>query len=116
MPAKIDGVMLVAEEPAAAREWYAELFDTEPRYLEAFDFWYLDVGGFVVEFLQADTKSQPGVNGQVCYWFVESFDTFVEKATSLGATLYRGPIEIDRGQRMAQLRDPFGNAIGIRGQ
>jgi len=116
MTPKIDGVMLIVEEPAAAREWYVGLFDTEPSYLEEFDFWYLDVGGFVIEFLQADPKSQPGVNGQVCYWLVESFNSFVERAVSLGAILYRGPIEIDRGLRMAQLQDPFGNVIGIRGQ
>jgi predicted enzyme related to lactoylglutathione lyase len=115
MPPKIDGVMFIVEEPSVAREWYSNLFNTDARYLEAFDFWYLDVGGFVVEFLKADRKSQPGVHGQVCYWLVESFDSFVEKATGLGATFYRGPIDIEQGQRMAQLRDPFGNVIGIRG-
>lgn len=111
----IDGLMFVVEETEVARAWYGELFEVAPQHLEEFDFWYLDVGGFVVEFLPADAKSQPGVNGQVCYWAVDSFDAFVERATGMGAVLYRGPIDIEEGRRMAQLRDPFGNVLGVRG-
>ena len=115
MGATIDGLMFVVDEPETARAWYSELFEVAPRHLEEFDFWYLDVGGFVVEFLKADAKSQPGVNGQVCYWAVESFDAFVGRATSLGAVIYRGPIDIEEGRKMAQLKDPFGNVLGVRG-
>jgi predicted enzyme related to lactoylglutathione lyase len=115
MPATIDGVVFIVEDPDAARAWYADLFEVEPRRLEAFDFTYLDIGGVVVEFLQADAKSQPGTNGQVAYWLVPSFEAFVARATDRGASLYRGPIDIEDARRMAQLQDPFGNVIGIRG-
>ena len=114
MPA-IDGLMFIVEEPSAALEWYSRLFDVEPTYIESLDFRFLEVDGFVVEFLVADSKSQPGVNGQVCYWSVASFESFVETAVGLGARLYRGPIDIEGGRKMAQLRDPFGNVFGVRG-
>ena len=31
-----------------------------------------------------------------------------------GARLYRGPLAIEGGQWMAQVRDPWGNCIGLR--
>lgn len=31
------------------------------------------------------------------------------------AALYRGPIGIEAGQRMCQVRDPWDNCIGLRG-
>ena len=33
----------------------------------------------------------------------------------LGAIRYRGPMAIEDGQRMCQVRDPWGNCIGLRG-
>ncbi|MDX8425330.1 VOC family protein, partial [Vibrio parahaemolyticus] len=34
---------------------------------------------------------------------------------AIGASLYRGPMEIENGLSMCQLEDPFGNLIGLRG-
>jgi predicted enzyme related to lactoylglutathione lyase len=116
MKPKIDGVMYVVEDPQQALSWYSQLFDVEPQFLEAFNFWYLDINGYIIEFLKEDEKSRSGVNGQICYWLVDSFTDFVNKAVSLGATIYRGPIPIEQQQQMAQLKDPFNNVIGIRGR
>ena len=107
--------MFIVDDQRAALTWYAELFEVKVRTLEAFEFHYLQVGDAVVEFLRADEKNQPGTHGQVGYWLVEDFDGFVRRAEGMGAGLYRGPIPIEEGRRMAQIRDPFGNVFGIRG-
>lgn len=39
-------------------------------------------------------------------WYEQAF---------VGAELYRGPLDMGDGQRMAQVRDPWGNLIGLRG-
>jgi len=112
---RLDGVMYIVTDPNAARQWYGHLFQTEIRFMEAFQFEYLLVGGCVMEFLEADHKNQPGTSGQVAYWLVPDFEAFLERACSLGASVYRGPINIEDGRQMAQLLDPFGNIIGVRG-
>ena len=40
----------------------------------------------------------------------------VERFLCLGATLYRGPIAIENELFMCQVKDPFGNLIGLRGK
>ncbi|MFK7800166.1 MAG: VOC family protein [Anaerolineae bacterium] len=112
---KIDGVMYFAEEPLKLLEWYAELFSVKVSHIEAIQFSYLDINGYIVEVHPADGKNKAGKNGQVTYWRVAEFDTFINKAMDMGASIYRGPMKIENDQQMGQLIDPSGNLIGIRG-
>jgi predicted enzyme related to lactoylglutathione lyase len=34
---------------------------------------------------------------------------------AIGGTLYRGPLDIQDDMRMCQVKDPWGNCIGLRG-
>jgi len=57
-----------------------------------------------------------GAAGQVAYWQVEYFDDALERAKHQGAELYRGPLKREEdGQYMCQVKDPFGNLIGLVG-
>ena len=40
----------------------------------------------------------------------------IEHFSELGATLYRGPMLIENALAMCQVKDPFGNLIGLRGE
>ena len=111
----IDGIMYFSSEPKKSLHWYSELFEIKPSYQEEYDFYYLEVNGSIIEFHQVDSKNGVGTEGQVCYWKVVDFDKVYNRMLSLGASAYRGPMEIDYGRKMAQLKDPFGNLIGIRG-
>jgi predicted enzyme related to lactoylglutathione lyase len=73
------------------------------------------VGLQEIWFHQADNKMPAGAAGQVAYWQVDNFDTALEKAKHLGAELYRGPLTRTDGQYMCQVRDPFGNLLGLIG-
>jgi len=112
---KIDGVMYFAEEPLKLLGWYARLFSVEIKQLEALQFSYLDINGYIIEVHPADGKNGTGKNGRVTYWKIADFEAFIEKATGMGASVYRGPINIENNQKMAQLLEPSGNLIGIRG-
>jgi len=52
------------------------------------------------------------------YWSVDRFDAALRGFESAGAVLYRGPLRLDDAQGvqyMCQVRDPWGNCIGLRG-
>jgi hypothetical protein len=85
------------------------------RLDEPWNFEYLDIDGVMLEIVPADSKVRNDAAGSVVYWRVADFQAALEHLLAAGATLYRGPIDIDAGQRMAQVRDPWGNCIGIRG-
>jgi predicted enzyme related to lactoylglutathione lyase len=38
----------------------------------------------------------------------------IARLRELGAVLYRGPLDLAGGDRICQMRDPWGNCIGLR--
>jgi predicted enzyme related to lactoylglutathione lyase len=118
----IAAVMVHVSDVDAALDWYAKAFTDAERVsigLPAFE--CLSLHGVLLEIVPADEKVGAGAFGSVVYWNVESFDQALGHLQSLGAALYRGPMwlegeEREEGQeRMCQVRDPWGNCIGLRG-
>lgn len=110
-------VMIPSADPAAARAWYGCLWP-EARAVhldEPVPFDGLMQDHVLLEFVPADAKLAMGAAGTVVYWPVADFDAQRAHAESLGARLYRGPLAIEDGRRMAQFTDPFGNLFGLRG-
>jgi len=108
--------MIHVGDVRAALAWYAQAFPdaTRDRDAEAgFDF--LRVRGVPLEFVPADAKVAAGAAGSVVYWRVPDFNAALAHVTQAGAALYRGPMSLPGGQRMCQVRDPWGNCIGLRG-
>ncbi len=98
-------------------KWYQQAFPmSKVIHLPEFDFTVLDINGFSLEVVQADEKVSAGKSGTVLYWAVEDLHWALVHFQSLGAKLYRGPMEIDNGLSMCQVEDPFGNLIGLRGK
>ena len=64
--------------------------------------------------VNADNKVASGAAGSVVYWRVVNLHHEVQRLVTLGATLYRGPMKIQGGEWMCQVRDPWGNCIGLR--
>ncbi|MDF2508924.1 MAG: glyoxalase/bleomycin resistance/dioxygenase family protein, partial [Microbacterium sp.] len=60
-------------------------------------------------------KVASGPVGSVVYWSAEDFRRALSHFESLGAELYRGPMKIDGDLWMCQVRDPWGNCVGLRG-
>ncbi|MBC7742314.1 MAG: glyoxalase/bleomycin resistance/dioxygenase family protein, partial [Bdellovibrionaceae bacterium] len=60
-------------------------------------------------------KSPLATGGSVGYWRVSDFDSTVKHFKNHGAELFRGPIQIPTAERICQIKDPFGNVIGIVG-
>jgi len=112
----ISAVLIHVADVSAALSWYQAAFPgAVPQYLADFDFTFLQIGPVSLELVPADEKVGAGPAGSIVYWAVEDFDASLAHFLSLGAVLYRGPLAIQDGLRMAQVRDPWGNCIGLRG-
>lgn len=98
-------------------DWYKKAFpSTVSKYYPESDFLSLDLNGFSLEIVQSDEKVSSGKKGTVVYWEVIDFHSEMNRLVSIGASLYRGPMNIENHQTMCQLIDPFGNLIGLRGK
>jgi predicted enzyme related to lactoylglutathione lyase len=96
--------------------WYRRAFPAaKDVQLDGNEWGCIEVDGVQIEVVPADDKVGSGGAGTVVYWFAEDFEARVEHLQSVGAILYRGPMEIEGSMAMCQLKDPFGNLIGIRG-
>jgi len=117
MPTKsIAAVLIHVSDVAAGLAWYQRAFpNAVHKRVEARNFEYLSIGRLNLELVRADEKVASGAAGSVVYWRVANFDKALKHMQEIGAVLYRGPMEIEDGQRMCQVRDPWGNCIGLRG-
>jgi predicted enzyme related to lactoylglutathione lyase len=110
-------VLVHVPDVERARAWYEQALPgaTRQRIAAPVPLEYLDVGGVMLEIVPADEKVSNAPAGSVVYWHTPDFDASLAHLLLLGATLYRGPGDIEYGQRMCQVRDPWSNCIGLRG-
>jgi predicted enzyme related to lactoylglutathione lyase len=95
--------------------WYQQAFpNAEVKKIQAKNRKYLEFDGIDIELVNCDERAPSGVAGSVVYWGVDDFDHRLEYLISIGASLFRGPIEINGKLRICQVKDPFGNVFGIR--
>jgi catechol 2,3-dioxygenase-like lactoylglutathione lyase family enzyme len=94
---------------AAAKQWYAEVLGQPPYFDEVFYVGF-SVGGFELGLIP---DGQPGITGPQALWGVSSIDETVAYLLSLGATELDPITEVGGGIKVAAVRDPFGNRLGL---
>lgn len=115
-PFPIAAVLVHVPDWRAGLAWYARAFPTARRICPPGLGWeYIEVDGVAIEVVPADEKVPAGAAGTVAYWWADDFDARRAHLESIGAILYRGPLEIEDGLVMCQFKDPFGNLLGVRG-
>ena len=116
MSSFVTAILVYVGDVDEGNAWYQRAFPQAVREVsEPSGFAYLRIGQTQLEIVPADGKVASGAAGSVVYWWVDDFDQALSHLTSVGGVLYRGPMEIDGALLMAQVRDPWGNCIGIRG-
>ena len=112
-------VVFVDDPPAASRFW-AEALEAPQRLAD---------GGALVEPSFAEfyfhpqdqektasgEEKNPHGSSTVVYLAVDDFDAARDALITAGCVPWRGPLEIDNGRRICQLRDPFGTVWGLDG-
>jgi predicted enzyme related to lactoylglutathione lyase len=111
-----------ADDVVAARDWYARVLGVEayfarpdeehPSYVEfrIGDFEH-ELGIIDSRYAPHDTSAEAG--GPITYWAVDDLEASIEHLVSLGARVYREPVEYGPGFVTASVTDPFGNVIGL---
>lgn len=111
-----------ADDVAAARDWYAELFGVEayfqrpdeenPAYVE------FRIGDDEDEFGIIDRRyapatMQPGPGGATLLWHVDDIEAAFARLKAMGATEYDPITKRESDFVTASVVDPFGNVLGI---
>ena len=109
---RIRSVVLFCAELKKAAKFYEDLLGVAP-YRSDKDFVGFHLDGFDLCFHRQDEKSAPQSGSQVVYFIVDDLSEAMKELKTLGCEVHRRPIDIPEGGRVAQLRDPFGNIIGL---
>jgi predicted enzyme related to lactoylglutathione lyase len=114
-------ISFFADDLAAARDWYADLFGVEAYYA------YPPEAPAYVEFRIGDDADEIGIidrrwappgasnpaGGAVVFWHVDDLEATLGRLLALGATEYEPLTRREAGFATASVVDPFGNVLGI---
>ena len=93
-----------------ARDWYSSILGQQPYFDEPFYVGF-NVSGFELG-LHPDEGRKKG-EGHAAYWGVDNADIALQKLLELGATENEGVQDVGGGIKVATVKDPFGNVLGI---
>src|SRR5688572_27747241 len=97
---------------AAAKTFYAAVVGKPPYFDEPFYVGF-DVAGYELGLRPAEGDRRPGAGGTTAYFGVHDVDAEVARIVALGATVREPAEDVGGGIRVASLRDPFGNTLGL---
>ena len=104
--------LLFVRDVHKSKEFYRKLLNRDPvEDLE--NFTSFDLEGTFLNLHPVDSKSPFSEGGSVGYFCVERLDVWTERAVTLGAQIWRGPLQTGTGWSIVQIKDPFGNIIGF---
>jgi catechol 2,3-dioxygenase-like lactoylglutathione lyase family enzyme len=95
-----------------ARQWYSEALGIKPYFDQPFYVGF-NVGGFELGLDPDPGEDGEGIGGSVAYWGVSNADEAFARLLELGASVHRVVREVGDDIRVAAVRDPFGNVLGI---
>lgn len=95
-----------------ARAWYRHFTGVAPYFDEPFYVGF-NVGGYELGLDPDLSTSTPGAGGSTAYWGVADLAATLERLTAEGTAVVAPLQEVGEGIRVATIRDPFGNLIGL---
>ncbi len=101
------------QDMAKAKEWYTKALGFSPYFDEPAYYVGYNVGGYdlgLVPAPKAETKRAPA---GVAYWGVEDARAAYKRLLDLGATPVEEIQDVGGGMLAGEVRDPFGNVLGI---
>jgi len=94
---------------ARATAWFTEVLGAGPYFDQPFYVGF-SVGGFELGLVP---DGAPGTAGAVVYWGVDDIEAEVARIVGLGASVHEPTQEVGEGIKVAELKDPFGNVLGL---
>ncbi len=104
-------VKYAAPDLAKAKAWYTEAFGVAPYFDEPFYVGF-EIGGYELG-LDPDPAGVTVGTNVVAYWGTDDVDAAYARLLSIGATEHHAPVDVGGGIRLASVRDPVGNVVGV---
>src|SRR5687768_8454479 len=94
------------------KQWYSQVVGIEPYFDQPFYVGY-NVSGYELGLQPVESGSRERSDGAVAYWGVENAEAAFERLIELGATAHEPVQDVGEGIKVATVKDPFGNVLGI---
>nr|WP_315396289.1 VOC family protein [uncultured Duganella sp.] len=92
---------------AAAKQWYAKVFETAPYFDQPFYVGF-SVGGFELGLIP---DGRAATAGGMAYWGVDDIEAEADRIVALGATVHGAVQDVGESIKTVELADPFGNLL-----
>ena len=93
------------------KQWYSTVLGIEPYFDQPFYVGF-NVGGYELG-LQPDDSSGERADGAVAYWGVPNAETAFAHLIASGAKAHEPVQDVGEAIKVATVKDPFGNILGI---
>lgn len=108
---KLRTVIYHVNDLQKAKEWYSFVTGVQPYFDEVFYVGF-DINGFEIG-LDPDLENVKEGNNSVAYWKVDNIEIAINKLQANGATIEKDINDVGGGMKVATIKDPFGNSIGL---
>jgi|SRR5580658_395531 predicted enzyme related to lactoylglutathione lyase len=98
---------------AKAKEWYSKVLGIQPYFDEPAFYVGYNVGGYDLGLVPAPKAEAKRAAAGVAYWGVEDAHASYKRLIELGATPVEDVQDVGGGMLVGEVRDPFGNILGI---
>ena len=95
-----------------AKAWYSQVLGIKPYFDEAFYVGF-NVGGYELGLQPDPGENLQGLGGSLPYWRVDDIEIAFKSLLELGATVINPIAGVGDSIKVAIVKDPFGNALGI---
>jgi len=95
-----------------AKEWYSKAFETQPYFDEPFYVGF-SINGYELGLQPEEEKKSVKGDGMTTYWAVRDIDVTFKRLIDLGASEHEKPTGVGGDLKVASVKDPWGNIIGI---
>jgi predicted enzyme related to lactoylglutathione lyase len=96
-----------------AKEWYSKALGMEPYFDQPAFYVGYNVGGYDLGLVPAPKVETKRAAAGVAYWGVEDAHAAYKRLIELGATPVEEVQDVGGGMLVGEVRDPFGNILGI---
>lgn len=101
------------QDMAKAKEWYSKALGIPPYFDEPAYYVGYNVGGYDLGLVPAKDAATRRAPAGVAYWGVADAHLAYQRLLDLGATPVEEIQDVGGGLLAGEVRDPFGNVIGI---
>lgn len=111
---KLSTIRLITSNYKNSKDFILEFFDSVTLLEEEKNFSVYKLADLNIELIKEDEKNPISNGGTIVYFNVDKFEETLQKAISLGAEKYRGPIKIEQNKTViAQVLCPGEFVIGL---